>query len=448
MGFRDFISSFRGRRKIIAEFERFQKIRPPANPSRRYIDELMLKLLDSSSARNAHKELCMIGTAVVPSALAALNDPRFQQYDWPKFCHAPAPMNAVLELLVNNDRHEVIDFARKHISHQSSAVRKTLARWLAQLADTSAVPMLTELFKDEDGYVRSYVCIGINWAISEQRATREFLDAMYLPLLEQCDQDWAGTTSDAARTLVAIDAVRAARDLASDRFLSAANQQVHYVLKACNEKRILLPVEKVQAVLNASLPLTTQENCYPHQYNVANALTSLALSTGRSIEPLIKSMMDSRHEVIQETAAAALGLLAGADDPIGFVIKANSHKGFENLTNAQQVVYCAFMFDAEVCNGGLLQFFGNTSGDHVAETLEALRILGHLDAEYALRRAIQLAGPLSRETDREIRLTAFENRFDELQAAYRPLEDAYYSSKGTLRQKIFEFAAKNAADFR
>ena len=60
-------------------------------------------------------------------------------------------------------------------------------------------------------------------------------------------------------------------------------------------------------------------------------------------------------------------------------------------------MYCAeTVFDAEVCNGGLMQFFGNSSGNHVDDTLMALEELRHPEAQAALAGAMHCAGPLSR----------------------------------------------------
>ncbi len=122
--------------------------------------------------------------------------------------------------------------------------------------------------------------------------------------------------------------------------------------------------------------------------------------------------------------------------------------GFEGLTHAQRVVYCAIVFDGEVCNGGLMQFFVNSSGDHAVETLEALRELGHAEAEAALAGAMRAVGPLAREPDREMRLAGFEGRYDGLQEAFGPLESAYYAAAGRLRQAWMLYAARRAVEFR
>src|SRR5262249_20633352 len=156
-------------------------------------------------------------------------------------------------------------------------------------------------------------------------------------------------------------------------------------------------------LLDHSLPLAVGERCYPHQYVVAAALETLARQLGDQAQPLLEKALASDQEVIQESAAKGLATLAGLDDPVNFVLERVRRVGFDGLTGPQRVVYCGSQFDAEVCNGGIMQFFGNSSGDHAVETLEALRVLNHAESYGALDNAMNLVGPLAREPDRDMR---------------------------------------------
>ena len=247
--------------------------------------------------------------------------------------------------------------------------------------------------------------------------------------------------------MIALDPARAATDFADPRWLSAANRNTHVIVEACNHAGIPLPATLVRTLLEHSLPLAVGSRCYPHQYVVAAALKSLALTSGEQARPFLESSLDSDQPEIQEAAAQGLVELAGLHDPVAFAMARVDEAGFEGLTRAQRVVYCAFEFEAEVCNGGLMQFFGNSSGNHVFETLEAIRELGHPEAEHALASAMALVGPLAREPDREMRLAAFEDRYDELQTAFKPLQSAYYGVQGKLKQKMLLYAVRHREDF-
>jgi HEAT repeat protein len=447
MGFREFITSRLFRRQLADDLERYENIKPPASPSRRYIDKLVWRLLDARTAWDARKELSMIGSPAVPALAAALNDPRFHGTEC-KDTHIPAPLELVLELLVPHGPDQVLSAALPLVNSPSDEVRKTAALQLASLGRMETLPVLVKLLEDSDGYVRSYVRIGVDRALSGGRCDDAFRSGMYEALLNQCDRDWPGTLNDAPQTVVALDYARAAVDFAHPRWLSADNPNVYQIVQACNEAHLSLPEDLVRALLDYSLPLAVGERCYPHQYTVAAALEALARCTGDRAKPILERALASDQEEIQESAAKGLATLAGLDDPVKFVLDRAQKVGFEGLTVPQRVVYCGFLFDAEVCNGGIMQFFGNSSGDHAVETLESLLVLNHAEAYRALETAISAVGPLAREPDREIRLAAFEDRYDDLQTRFGPLESAYYGTKGLLRQRMLLYAVAQAEHFR
>jgi HEAT repeat protein len=334
------------------------------------------------------------------------------------------------------------------IRSSSSSIRKTAALHLASLGRDDSVPLLAELLNDVNGYVRAYVMIGAQRALAEGRCGEGFRRSMYELLLAQCDKKWEVALNDAASAVVELDRARATVDFASERWLSPSNPNVHQILEACNQTGILLPEKLVRRLLDHSLPLAIGERCYPHQYVVGGALEALARRLGEQIKPLLEELLASDQEKIRESAAKGLAKIAGLEDPVNYVIQRAQKVGFEGLTAPERVVYCGFLFDAEVCNGGIMQFFGNTSGDRAVETLEALRVLNLPEAFNGLDTAMNLVGPLSREPDRDMRLTAFEGRYDELQAGFEPLEHAYYATKGLLRQRILLYAVANADHFQ
>jgi hypothetical protein len=389
----------------------------------------------------------MIGAPALPSLAAAVKDPRFHETER-KDTRIPAPLELILELLVPHDPEQVLAAVLPLVTSVSNEVRKTAALQLASLGRADTLPVLSRLLDDPDGYVRSYVCIGVARALAADRCSDEFRRGMYEALLNQCDQYWHGALNDAPETVVALDLKRAAVDFASPRWLSPENRNAYRILRACNEARISLPEEAARRVLDHSLPLAVGQECYPHQYVVAAALESLARSLGDQVKPLLERALASDQDEIQVSAAKGLATLAGVQDPINFVLRRMREVGFQGLTTPQRVVYCAFQFDAEVCNGGIMQFFGNSSGNYTVETLESLRALDQAEAYRALETAISLVGPLAREPDRDMRLAAFEDRYDELQARFEPLDSAYYAMKGLLRQRMLLYAVANARHFR
>lgn len=265
MSFRDFISNWRYRRRVEREFARFQNITPPENPSRRYIDKLVRRLLDERKSPHAFKELEMIGVAAAPSLRAALGDERFRVAvrEGKSWCFKP-PVDACLELLVPHDADTVLSVAAPLAESGSKDERQTAALHLASLGDARTLPILSVLLQDKDGYVRSYATMGCNRACTSGRATQEFRAAAYDLLLQQCDQKWSGTLNEAPTTVIELDRDLAAIDFAMPRFLTASNPCVSAILEACNEANIVLPASLVHDILDQSLPHVVGEDCYPY----------------------------------------------------------------------------------------------------------------------------------------------------------------------------------------
>src|ERR1700761_2859295 len=99
MGFREFISNFRYRRRLEADLNRRQNIQPPANPTPRHIENLVAALLNKNTAWDARHELSQIGATAVPSLISALRDPRYERAKWDDYAHVPTPLESVLDLL-------------------------------------------------------------------------------------------------------------------------------------------------------------------------------------------------------------------------------------------------------------------------------------------------------------------------------------------------------------
>jgi hypothetical protein len=73
-----------------------------------------------------------------------------------------------------------------------------------------------------------------------------------------------------------------------------------------------------------------------------------------------------------------------------------AHGEYEEFNPIQRVAHLAFWYDAEVQNGGHLQYFLNSAGRHAERALDALETLGAHEQRRALAAAIELvrANPL------------------------------------------------------
>jgi Domain of unknown function (DUF4375) len=77
--------------------------------------------------------------------------------------------------------------------------------------------------------------------------------------------------------------------------------------------------------------------------------------------------------------------------------------GFENLTPPERDVVCVFAMIAETNNGGLHQFYANSSGDFAAETADAFGRIGAIQVREIIHQANSVFGPNGPPKDRAAR---------------------------------------------
>lgn len=94
---------------------------------------------------------------------------------------------------------------------------------------------------------------------------------------------------------------------------------------------------------------------------------------------------------------------------------------YENLTEIQRPAHLAFWYDAEVHNGGHLQYFLNSAGKRAAEILEALSVLRLGSQKIILADAVSFVStnPISEiDTVEDYVAEALEDKFGSFDARY------------------------------
>jgi hypothetical protein len=74
--------------------------------------------------------------------------------------------------------------------------------------------------------------------------------------------------------------------------------------------------------------------------------------------------------------------------------------GFEKLSPHEKVFQCVWGLGAEVNNGGFNQYYFNSAGDHAAETVKSLEVIGANQTANLVRRANMLFGEAGPSPDR------------------------------------------------
>ena len=144
-----------------------------------------------------------------------------------------------------------------------------------------------------------------------------------------------------------------------------------------------------------------------------------------------------------------MGLIASFDLE-GFEQRAwelEEKSGFAALHPTQKHYLAVLMFDGEVNNGGLSQYFFNSSGDYWRDALAGLEAMGFKERLVVLSTAIGKFGKGGPSEDRERRqnqLAKLERKSD----AFEGLDDAYYKSKEFVEVFAKRYVLKNPEVFR
>jgi hypothetical protein len=113
-----------------------------------------------------------------------------------------------------------------------------------------------------------------------------------------------------------------------------------------------------------------------------------------------------------------------------------------------QHVAAVVQFKGEVENGGISQYFFNSSGDHWPVALEAFRAMGAAACEDILQKAAEFAGPGGASTDRERRIQAYARLSDQKEKYLDDLSTRFYKDEDRLEERVVRYMGEHAEIMR
>jgi hypothetical protein len=98
-------------------------------------------------------------------------------------------------------------------------------------------------------------------------------------------------------------------------------------------------------------------------------------------------------------------------------------------------------------NGGLNQFFFNSSGEYTHETIESLKKIGAIDTSAVLEKAVSFwpnsVVPKNTFTRREL----LENVEQVANPVWEDLDRVYWNDEERITEKLFQFVLNNSDKF-
>lgn len=159
--------------------------------------------------------------------------------------------------------------------------------------------------------------------------------------------------------------------------------------------------------------------------------------------PVLTSNADIRNLLISSTDAN--DMVIAINDYIGNLCEWGEN--LEKLTEPQKNFFLNQVFEIEVNNGGISQYFFNSSGQHAHETVESLKVIGAMKIAEILQNAIAIFPKASVPKDddkRESVLEKMEKKGDEI---WEKLEEKFYEYPDNLNELNLAYVRKNIDQF-
>jgi len=124
------------------------------------------------------------------------------------------------------------------------------------------------------------------------------------------------------------------------------------------------------------------------------------------------------------------------------------YKKPKSLTQSERNIVYIEELEREVNNGGLDQFFVNSSGDYAEETINALKQIRSVRFLKILETAVEQFPNAKPPKDRDERLEVMERIEDKTASIWNALDDEFYKYDEDIYSLMIEYIRANIKEFR
>ncbi len=385
-------------------------------------------VFEAASSREADIEkriLSKLGTEAYPRALAILKDPsllqKLQTAGKPdsEFSLPEAPINRLCEIFDGETPPppEAAELVVPFVSSDLEEIRKSVGLLLGSIGSPDSLQHMKKLLGDSDGYVRSYVLMGLDRAIRGSRVN----DAARQPFYELVSSIWPNDTDfnvsgRVAPLMLDLNRDTAMQQLLQEPLFTTAFKPLGNILETFENKGVLVPREKL-------LQLITELKNGPMEYPRTKMLrASLSLLGGHRMSEdlsLLEQFLDSPDEAVTEGAVKGLYQFHSFSETIRDAWEVENEKGWQALTKAEKHILAIEILNNEVNNGGFTQYYFNSSGDQWVDALAGLDAIGAVKHRELMLRTLSIFPDRKPSTSRD-------DRSEQLAKIVRRKEDPFH----------------------
>lgn len=405
-------------------------------------------VLEVKSSRDAWgnlRALRLLGTKTYPELLRLLGDPALRERlakPTGENLLPEAPFNRIC-LLLDDPPPEAALLIAPFMGDQSAEIRKDAAAKLGKIGTDETIIPIKKALSDSDEYIRSYAMSGLSTAAEEGRLSDNWRRELFEIIQRMVT---SGTNSDSSpQLLFKLDSKRAIVFFLSDPFLNPQSKAMHDVMELLNEQHVVIPRARLLAIIDQ---IEKTDLNYPHTYQLRETIRALGSHQNKEDLKLLEKFVS--HPEKEVAAGAAVGLLSvhglsDFDKRIWTIVK---ERGEGALTAQQRHYQAVLMFDAEVNNGGLSQYFFNSGGNEWRTALAGLEAMGSKERLAVLKEAVAKFGPDGPSENRDRRMNQQAKLAKKDDDVFKQLDNRYYNSTEVVDVLIMRYVLKNPEAFR
>lgn len=254
-----------------------------------------------------------------------------------------------------------------------------------------------------DASTRSAAQDGIQVAIQQEWAEAEFMQAV----VDWAREDIIGSAQHpsafAARFYAVYGGADAIQFLISPDVFNVDNKSIAFVIEALNDNEITIPVAQILPIIERAMSKTDP---WPWNWILRPALQALARSDFAKAKAIATSVLTDIDAPSAKYAVQILREIEGLPEPWNCIAPDNLNYSVEDRQVLHILELCMEV-SGQVSNGGLSQYFFNSSGDRWPEAVDALRAIGFEQGAEELHKAAHVLNKRGASIDREVRIAEY-----------------------------------------
>lgn len=351
-----------------------------------------------------------------------------------------APFNRACDLLGDAPPEVAVMPLVPFLDDAASGIRKHAILAISKTGSASIAPYVRKALSDHDSYVRSYALMGLEYALNRSGLAPSIPNELFSDVLELLRN---GKNSDkAAEILYRLNSTKAADFFLSESSFTRDSQVLQDVLRTLANNQVIVPRD---AILGLIQSLQTEEFKYPLTRSMGEALRLLGLHREPADREILHGWTEHSDQYVAEGAAS--GLLCSFDLE-GFEKKIWDAEDHNTLSEHQRLYGAVFMCDAEINNGGIAQYFVNSSGDNWRDAIAGFTAMQFKERLDILREAVALFGSDGPSTNRGTRQKQLSKLYTADEAIFETLESRYYKSTEIIYVFSIRYVLANQESFR